>query len=152
QDHERDQESTDHTFMNQAFDRLADVNRLVHDQVQVDVVPLRLEHLDHVRDGVPDAIDDRQAAGSLLPIDRHVNLPPAIDAHQGRLNRVGVLYPADIAQVNVLSGLDTNGDVAEFLDLVDHGIGVELELIAAEFGDAGRHHDVGAAQGAHDVQ
>ena len=76
-----------------------------------DVLVVGLEDIHHVWRRVIDTVDDRQRAGALLPIDRHVNLPAAVDAHQSRLDRMRIHGPADIVQVNVIARLQANGDV-----------------------------------------
>src|SRR5262249_27590900 len=49
-------------------------------------------------------------------------------------------------------GLHADGQVVEVADLLDHGVGVEQDLVVAEVGGAGRHHEVALLQRPHDVQ
>ena len=71
-------------------DGLADVDRLVHDEIELDVVPSDLQDRFHVRDVASTPSTTASAAGPLLAVDGHVDLPLAVDAHAARSGSRGV--------------------------------------------------------------
>ena len=59
---------------------------------------------------------------------------------------------ADVAQIDAVARLDADREIVQLLDVVDHHVGVEQDLVVAEIGDAGRHHHVALLEGLDDVE
>ena len=79
QDHQRAEHRAEHPLLDQALDRLADVDRLVHDDLQVDpgAGQPRLHRLERPLERV----DHLERAGAELAEDGDVDLALAVDAH-----------------------------------------------------------------------
>ena len=129
---------------------MADVDRLIHDYLKVDVVVRQL--VLHLRHGFLEAVDDFQGAGPLLAVDGDVDLAPAVDTDHVRLNQAGITRVGHVFQENGVAALRLHRDVAHAVDQLVHRIGVEGVVGLAEFRITGRQEDVVVVDAAHQVE
>ena len=134
--------------MDQRPDRLAHVNRLVHDHVEAD--PLRQAGQDRAG-GLLHPFDDPDRVRSRLPVDRDVDLPLPVDPDDIRLDLVGVLRHGDVFQEDRRAVLHLHRDVVELRHLRDHPVRIDEVVHLAELRVAGRDEDVVALQRLHHV-
>ena len=141
----------EHPFLDQRLDRLPNINRLVHDQLEIDP---RARHplFEVLAARLPSLRDDLERAGAKLPVDRDVDLALAVDADDVGLDVVGVLGGGDVAQIDGAAVLVPQRNVPHVGDVLVHRIGVEHVVEIAELGVAAGQEDVGRVERIHDIQ
>ncbi len=91
-------------------------------------------------------LDDSQAAGAALAVDRHEDLAFSVHEHAGGLNGRGVLGISDVAEKNRRATQGQRHGI-EVLHSLEHGVRVEEHFVGSEIGGARRYHEIAPAEG-----
>ncbi len=150
QDHQRAQNRPQHPFLHQRLDRLPHVDRLVHDRLQGDsrFRQLFFEPLQRVFQG----LHHLERAGPELPVNRNINFPPAVDAHDVRLNVIRIPGGRDVFQIHSPAVFIAERNIPHVPDGLIHRIGIEHVVEVADLGIAAGQKHVGGIECVHDVQ
>ena len=149
QDHQRAEDRPQHALFHQALDRVADVDRLVHHDLQVD--PGAGQAGLDVVDRPLERVDDLERAGAELAEDGDVDLALAVDPHDVGLDEVGVLGGRHVAEERGVARLVAQRDLLHPPDEVEHRVAVDGVVGRAELGAAGGEEDVVLVDGLHHV-
>ena len=120
------------------LDGLADVLGLIEDQFDVQVLrnPLQL------RQGVADAVDDRQRIRPGLLQDRHVHGSASVDSHRIDLHRRRIRGRAHIPQKRRHAVRDLHRKVVHVLDQRHDAVAVDVVVEVADLDVAGWHQQI----------
>ena len=135
EDHQAGQERAEDPLALQAGDRLTGEDRLVHDHVHLDLAAVGHSPLD-VRDRRLDPLHDLDRIGARLAIDRDVDGPLATDVDGVGLDGVRVFRFTHVPHVNRPAAARVN-----------HPIAIDLVVVVADLGRAGRDEHVERADG-----
>ena len=149
QDDQRAQDRSQHALFHQALDRVADVDGLVHHDLQIDARAGQagLDLVDRTLEGV----DNLEGAGTELTKDGNVHLALAVDPHHVGLDEVGVLRGRHVTEERGVARLIAQGDFLHSLDMVEHGVAVDSVIRGSELGAARGQEDVVLVDGLHHV-
>ena len=145
--HRRCEQKTQPSLLHEVADGLPHINRLVHHHIEVDPFDAFEDRLE-LRFN---ALDHRDRVRTRLTIDRNVNLPFPVHAHDVRLDLMRVFDLCDVTDVGRRTVANSKRQIIQLRDEGHHAIGVDLIIERAELCVAGRDHDVEIADRIDDI-